>query len=77
MSWIEKIITNTSLNIRYDSDDTTIDGGSSNNIQDTVVTRRKCRPSCQRKQKQFKRPKQKSNNVSINTTVEIIVYTLD
>ena len=77
MGWIEKVMKDVSLNVRSDGDDTTIDGGSSSNIQDPVATRRKGRPPCQRKQKQFKRPKQKSNNVSINTTIEVIVYTLD
>ncbi|KAH9745082.1 protein FAR1-RELATED SEQUENCE [Citrus sinensis] len=70
MGWIEKVMKDVSLNVRCDGDDTTIDGGSSSNIQDPVVTQRKGRPPCQRKQKQFKRPKQKSNNVSINTTIE-------
>ena len=76
MGWIEKVMKDVSLNVRSDGDDTTIDGGSSSNIQDPVVIRRKGHPPCQRKQKQFKRPKQKSNNVSINTTIEVIVYTL-
>ncbi|KAH9795178.1 protein FAR1-RELATED SEQUENCE [Citrus sinensis] len=57
MGWIEKVMKDVSLNVRCDGDDTTIDGGSSSNIQDPVVTRRKGRPSCQRKQKQFKRSK--------------------
>ncbi|XP_024038289.1 protein FAR1-RELATED SEQUENCE 1-like [Citrus clementina] len=70
MGWIEKVMKDVSLNVRCDGDDTTIDGGSNSNIQDPVVTRRKGRPPYQRKQKQFKRPKQKSNNVSINTTIE-------
>ncbi|KAK9213347.1 hypothetical protein WN943_002734 [Citrus x changshan-huyou] len=70
MGWIEKAMKDVSLNVRCDGDDTTIDGGSSSNIQDPVVSRRKGRPPSQRKQKQFKRPKQKSKNVSINTTIE-------
>ncbi|XP_052295256.1 protein FAR1-RELATED SEQUENCE 5-like [Citrus sinensis] len=70
MGWIEKVMKDVSLNVRSDGDDTTIDGGSSSNIQDPVVIRRKGHPPCQRKQKQFKRPKQKSNNVLINTSVE-------
>ena len=77
MGWIEKVIKDISLNIRCDGDDTTIDGRSSSNIQDPMVSQHKGRPPSQKKQKQFKRSKQKSNNVSINTIVEVIVYTLD
>ncbi|KAH9727256.1 protein FAR1-RELATED SEQUENCE [Citrus sinensis] len=74
MGWIEKAMKDVSLNVRCDGDDTTIDGGSSSNIQDPVVSQRKSRPPSQRKQKQFKRPKQKSNNVSINTTIERAIW---
>ena len=51
MGWIEKAMKDVSLNVRCDGDDTTINGGSSSNIQDPVVSRRKGRPPCQRKQK--------------------------
>ncbi|KAH9724212.1 protein FAR1-RELATED SEQUENCE [Citrus sinensis] len=46
-------------------------GSYTENIQDAVVTRSKGRPPTQRKQKQFKMPKQKSNNASASTTVEV------
>ncbi|KAH9653775.1 protein FAR1-RELATED SEQUENCE [Citrus sinensis] len=36
MGWIEKAMKDVSLNVRCDGDDTTIDGGSSSNIQDPV-----------------------------------------
>ncbi|KAH9726548.1 protein FAR1-RELATED SEQUENCE [Citrus sinensis] len=36
MGWIEKAMKDVSLNVRCDDDDTTIDGGSSSNIQDPV-----------------------------------------
>ncbi|KAH9723716.1 hypothetical protein KPL70_007220 [Citrus sinensis] len=73
MGWIEKAMKDVSLNVLSDGGDTTIYGGSgscSENIQDPVVTRRKGRSLSQRKQKQFKRPKQKSNNAGSSTTVE-------
>ena len=57
MGWIEKAMKDVSVNVRCDGDDATIDGGSSSNIQDPVVSRRKGRPPSQRKQKQFKRSK--------------------
>ena len=66
MGWIEKVMKGVSLNIRCDDDDKTIDGGSGSCteiIHDPIVTCPKGRPHCQRKQKQFKRSKQKSNNV--------------
>ncbi|KAH9760448.1 protein FAR1-RELATED SEQUENCE [Citrus sinensis] len=74
MGWIEKAMKDVSLNVRSDGDDTYNYGGSGSYteiIQDPVVTRRKGRPPTQRKQKQFKRPKQKSNNASTSTTVEV------
>ena len=75
VGWIEKVMKDVSLNVRCDSDDTTIDGrlrSCTEIIHDLVVTRHKGRPPCQKKQKQFKRPKQKSNNFLISTTVEVI-----
>ena len=64
-----------SLNIWCDSDDTTICGLEiyPKIIRDSVVTRHKCCPSCQKKQRHFKKPKQKLNNASKSTTVELIL----
>ena len=60
-----------SLNVRYQRKDVTVVGGSGSCteiIQDPVISRRKGRPPSQRKQKQFKKPKYKSNNTSLSTT---------
>ncbi|KAH9674899.1 protein FAR1-RELATED SEQUENCE [Citrus sinensis] len=66
------------VKVSYDARNSSIEdqryGGSESyteNIQDPVVIRRKGHPPTQRKQKQFKRPKQKSNNASTSTTVEV------
>ena len=75
MGWIETEMKDVSLNIRCESINIIVAGGWRNYyeiIHDLIVTRRKGRPRCQRKQKQFKMPKQKSNNVSEGTTVEVI-----
>lgn len=75
MGWIEAEMKDVSLNTRCESINITVAGGWRNYykiIQDPIVTRRKGCPPCQRNQKQFKMSKQKSNNVSEGTTVEVI-----
>ncbi|XP_015387886.1 protein FAR-RED IMPAIRED RESPONSE 1-like [Citrus sinensis] len=54
LTWIEKAIKDVSLNVRCQSEDATVVGGSrscTEIIQDPIISRRKGRPPSQRKQK--------------------------
>ena len=74
LTWIEKAMNDVSLNVHCESEDTTVVGGAGSCmeiIQDSVVSHCKGRAHSQRKQKQFKKPKQKRDNTSLSTTAEV------